>query len=393
VKTGKHVIFLGAGASKQSGYPLANDLRLLISSRKKWEEALAGYEDKHKFIGRPITTIGMNYWDKHVDALNLFRNGGFATIDEFCKLAGRSSFQKEINDLRCLVRAALGLFNPEDNFEKSEYYGFVQSLFKDDLLSLREDVTVLTYNYDPYLEFLLHRALEHRFQVVGRGKSFAAGVDIAEFAKQNNALRAVTSGFGSLGDQKWLVDENGKQSFCVLKLHGSIVHTANQTADYEVLFSADATKRAESLFHEVTGRYMPPILFPWEIMTDKGFIGKNSFPLQSSPELYFLFCGIWERARREIQAADKISFVGMSMHSFLFDGLKYLFEGKEGKLEICITNPDNPTYVRNNSETYWSNHPESSAYVVSELLKKVAPKMGRLGIVSGSCEDLLCLHS
>jgi hypothetical protein len=118
VKKGKHIIFLGAGASKQSGYPLANDLRLLISSRKKWEEALVEYEDKHKLSNRSVSTLGVNYWDNHVDALNLFRKGGFATIDEFCKLAGGFSFQNEINNLRCLLRAALGLFNPEENFEK-----------------------------------------------------------------------------------------------------------------------------------------------------------------------------------------------------------------------------------------------------------------------------------
>jgi hypothetical protein len=51
MSAGKHVIFLGAGASHQSGYPLANGLRLLISSRHKWEEAVANYETKHRFTG------------------------------------------------------------------------------------------------------------------------------------------------------------------------------------------------------------------------------------------------------------------------------------------------------------------------------------------------------
>jgi len=143
--TGKHVIFLGAGASKNSGYPLANDLRLLISSRNKWHNALQKYEEESKHTA--ISPMGLTYWDQHKDALGLFRNGGFATLDEFCKLAG-SQFQSEINNLRSVVRAALGVFNPEDHFEKSEYYGFVQSLFEADLVSLRKDVTVLTYNYD-----------------------------------------------------------------------------------------------------------------------------------------------------------------------------------------------------------------------------------------------------
>jgi hypothetical protein len=91
----------------------------------------------------------LEYWDRNKEVLELFRDGGFATLDEFCKLAGGFDYQKEINRLRCFVRAALGLFNPEENFEKSEYYSFVQSLFEPDLVSLRDDITVLTYNYDP----------------------------------------------------------------------------------------------------------------------------------------------------------------------------------------------------------------------------------------------------
>jgi len=142
MSTGKHVIFLGAGASHGSGYPLANELRLLISSRKHWEKKLRDYAEQHNRFPGTFVDMGLPFWDKHIQALTLFRNGGFATLDEFCLLAG-GKFQKEINGLRRLVRAALGLFNPEEHFEDSEYYGFVQALFKEDLKSLREDITVL----------------------------------------------------------------------------------------------------------------------------------------------------------------------------------------------------------------------------------------------------------
>jgi len=303
-----HVIFLGAGASCGSGYPLANDLRLLISSRKKWEEALVKYEDKHKLSGRPITSMGINYWDVHTVALNLFRNGGFATIDEFCYLAGGFSFQNEINSLRYLLRAALGLFNPEEKFEKSEYYGFIQSLFMPDLFTLRKGVTVISYNYDPYLEYLLQRALEHRFKVT-RGGSIV--VDLVAQAKHNIALNAATSGFYFPGDRKWLDEDN----FCVLKLHGSIANLGNMTRDFDILFTdydGSALERAQKFFGENTGRYTPPILFPWEIMNEKGFVANP------------LFVGIWERARRAVQAADKISFVGLSMHEYLEGGFRYI---------------------------------------------------------------------
>lgn len=152
VTTAKHVIFLGAGASKDSGYPLANKLRLLISSRTDWETALLNYAKERTPSDSSIVKIGMEFWDQHKQAIDLFRNGGFATLDEFCKLAGGFGYGDEINGLRTLVRAVLGLFNPEDHFERSEYYAFVQALFEDDLVSLRDDVSVLTYNYDPYLE-------------------------------------------------------------------------------------------------------------------------------------------------------------------------------------------------------------------------------------------------
>jgi hypothetical protein len=86
----KHVIFLGAGASSGSGYPLANELRLLMSSRKHLENRLADYEGKHRLQGRPIVTEAMAFLDKFSDALDLFRNGGFATLDaSSCLVDGR----------------------------------------------------------------------------------------------------------------------------------------------------------------------------------------------------------------------------------------------------------------------------------------------------------------
>jgi hypothetical protein len=377
LKIGKHVIFLGAGASNGSGYPLANELRLLISSEKKWEKALVEYENKHRLIQNPIKHNGVGFWNSHREVLDLFRNGGFATIDEFCKLVGGFQFESEIYGLRYLVRAALGLFNPEENFEKSEYYGFIQSLFKDDLMNLREDITVLTYNYDPYLEFLLHRALEKRWQISRKGKSFVMNPeDIRQDIEHGNRLNAVTSGFYSADNLTWLDGRNREPSFSVLKLHGQICYPS----DFKMLFSTDVIERATKLFQ--VSKQIPPMLFPWEIMTDKGFIEEKIFPFRNS-NLYPLFRGIWERAKREVQSANKISFVGLSMHSFLFDGLKYLFEGKEGQVEVCVANPDNTPWVRGNLETYWQNKPHSSAYAVNKILKDAAPKMSQVGMFSG----------
>jgi hypothetical protein len=394
LKTGKHVIFLGAGASRGSGYPLANGLRLLISSRKKWEEALVGYENKQGLGNRPITTLGMAYWDRHKDALDLFRKGGFATIDEFCKLAGISQLQNEIHGLRCMLRAALGLFNPEESFEKSEYYGFVQSVFADNLVSLRDDITILTYNYDPYLEFLLFRAKQHRWSITRRGKGFIqTPEDMAEQKDLEIQLNSVTSGFYSQQDFNWLSEDRSKKAFCVLKLHGAICHFADEAAGFESLFSDTPIQRAEKLFKKSTDGILPPILFPWEIVTEKSFADAQSFPLHRN--LKPLFSGIWQRARREIQSANKISFVGMSMHSFLLDGLKFLFNGKAGQVEVCVANSDTPAWVRANRETYWQNKPHTSAYTVNKMLKEFAPDMNQVGVTAdhGLASDQITLVS
>ncbi len=384
MKTGKHVIFLGAGASSGSGYPLANNLRLLLSSRLKWEEALAGYDIKHRYSGRLIADLGMPYWDKYSGALDLFRNGAFATVDEFVKLAGGFRFQEEINGLRFLVRAALGLFNPEEHFEQSEYYGFVQSLFEPNLVDLRDDITVLTYNYDPYLEFLLSRALEHRWRMMRRGKGpVLSGEDMVEEAKRERQLNAVTSGFYSRNALRVVEDERAEPSFCVLKLHGSICFGVNEAVDYQTLFLKHPPERARTLFDSPVDGSAPPILFPWEIMTDKGFVKEEAFAAAHSRPLYQLFRRIWERARREIGLADKVSFVGLSMHQFLFQGLKYLFEGKGGDVEVVVANPDNSAFIPGRPDTYWAKQPHSSAFAVGEALNRAAPGMRRVGIPSG----------
>lgn len=100
-----------------------------------------------------------------------------------------------------------------------------------------------------------------------------------------------------------------------------------------------------------------------------------------------LFRGIWERAKREVQAADKISFVGLSMHSFLIDGLKFLFEGKKNRVEICLANPENSTFVSGRSETHWNSLPNSPAYKLADVLRNVAPSMGWSGYSSHKKKD------
>jgi len=379
--TGKHVIFLGAGASYSSGYPLANGLRLMISSRDNWSKSLREYQERHPSPHAPVSWdhAGRNLWEWHSKALNLFRNGGFATLDEFCKLAG-FAFQNEIHGLRNVVRAALGMFNPEEHFEDSEYYGFAQSLFKDDLVSLREDVCILTYNYDPYLDFLLYRALNSRWKMT-RTEPQVSTADLARDKRDEQQLNAVTSGFFDTLNRSWLGDENSDRSFCLLKLHGSICYGKEPKGiDFETLFIDGPEKRAMKLLGSDYQNVSAPILFPWEIINANGPVEERGFTSQyHNNSVYPLFRGIWERARREIQSAAKISFVGLSMHQFLEDGLRFLFKGKTGNMEIVIANPLNEPFIDRTGDKHWSRHPHSLAYILNKFLNNVVPKVGRPG--------------
>jgi hypothetical protein len=81
-----HVVFLGAGASRTPGYPVGDSLRLRLSCPTHLEEALKqgpalptsdiAYESARHFLLDPFGGL-----------LALFREGGFATVDEFSKLA------------------------------------------------------------------------------------------------------------------------------------------------------------------------------------------------------------------------------------------------------------------------------------------------------------------
>ncbi len=164
----KHIIILGAGASYTSGYPLADKLRIILSSDSEFKRYTA---DKYPALAQKL-------WQNFTHcakAVRLFREGGFGSIDEFCFLAG-SRFQKDVQYLNVLVAFVFALHNPEslyqkpgsrekadkvNAFEHSDYYPFVQKLFDEEFHQLRKDVAILTYNYDPYLEFVLSKAYKN----------------------------------------------------------------------------------------------------------------------------------------------------------------------------------------------------------------------------------------
>ena len=190
-------------------------------------------------------------------------------------------------------------------------------------------------------------------------------------------FHAVTSGFYPQQGNLWLGDEKSEPCFCVLKLHGAICYYADDATSYANLFDETPEQRAKKLFDPKNNHILPPMMFPWEM--GSGELTGEFFLESQNRELGPMMLGIWARAHREVLAADKISFVGLSMHPFLFDGLKYLFKGKEGDVEICVVNPENTEFVPEKSGTHFNNIPHSPAFALSQVLNLIAPKMNRFG--------------
>jgi hypothetical protein len=190
----------------------------------------------------------------------------------------------------------------------------------------------LTFNYDPYLEVLLRRDYETRCEAKGKDPS-----DVV--------LDAILSGFRSRLTEK--LAEPG--AFCLLKLHGTCALPSCHERDdpcptHDELFNPDPVMR----FHTVSSiRFadvgFSPIFFPWEIISSGGrFVPEEKFRRAShrqsgsDKELFPLFKAIWQRARKEVQGAAKLSFVGLSMHDFMKPGFCLLLNGKLGHAGLVV---------------------------------------------------------
>lgn len=366
----RHVIILGAGSSVTSGYPVANGLRLLMSSEKRVREEL---ERLGKF--------NTEYTDKVIaqmmggamkETIDLFRHGGFATVDEFSNLA-YNRLPKEVQNLKRLLRFALALHDPEENFEKSDYYVFIQKLFQKGLFPLRRDVAILTFNYEPYLPYLLSKAYSIRCQVSGENEAV-------------NAADALTSGLTSRAVGAL---EHG-DDLCVLQLHGTIAWPrkveGEHLCSYGDLFGTSIKDRIEQLCFSPCADTLPPVLFPWEVFDQNGFVNEETFCLKEQPDsrglrqgaypgnvnLHQLFLSIWKRAHREITNATKISFVGLSMHDFLNPALRFLFANRRENAAIVCATMDHIQF-RSADDVEAHINPRSPTFKVRRLLREVCP--------------------
>jgi hypothetical protein len=366
----RHVIFLGAGASKTSGYPLASELRLRLADDKQIQADL-----KMRYTDYPgaFQTIRKSF-DDVKESVDLFRHGAFGSVDEFAKLASLK-YSKHVQAMKRLTRLALSLHNPEEDFHKSDYYPFIQNLFDEgELQSLKSYITVISYNYDCYLEYLLLKSHLRRNQLAGSGdlnvrlqSRLSSG-----FAKPNDA-----AGLSSL-------DDIANQHFRHFKLHGSITYATEPL--HRQLFEDGLEERLKPFGTEQFENLTPPIVFPWELFDEKGnWVNPQQFPLKieaktdeqhaEATTLYNLFTVIWRGAREAVQKADRISFVGLSMHRYVEPGMKFLFDGKKQQVEIVVANEANDDRGLMDRESLTTFYPGSPRSRVSALLKKVAPEM------------------
>jgi hypothetical protein len=364
----KHVIILGAGASKTSGYPLANDLTLLMCDRKTFIKELDRIteEASEHDVQRWRLEIETHY-DSFRGAASMLRAGDFRTMDEMSKFILHGKSHSHIQDLKALMRFVFALNNAElDSFATSDYRRFVQSLLTNE--GVRKDVSILSFNYDPFLEHRLHKAFATR--QYGTNK-----VDQARMAESH----AIFSGFSCPSDLTWLAEDG----FCHLKLHGTATFSE---VNHPELTSQNQLPVRTGHFYDIenpllrlwfftkagTVLHPPPVLLPWEIIHEKEarILNEQEFVDKvgdgwKHKDLYPLFRGIWERARKEIFAAAKVSFVGLSLNPFLDPVFRYLFEGKKGNLVTVVANPANEDF-RNSSKGRL--HPASPSGLVNELL-------------------------
>lgn len=145
-------------------------------------------------------------YDSFIPASRFLREGDFATMDELSNLAKGGGRENQIRQLKKLMRFVFALNNPHtEGWAKSDYRKFIQSIFVGQS-HLRPDVSIISFNYDPYFEYRLAKVLRSRTTIRPISDPDLRRMELA-----------ATSGLNNPSDLNWL-DTAG---FCHLKLHGS----------------------------------------------------------------------------------------------------------------------------------------------------------------------------
>jgi hypothetical protein len=381
------VLILGAGASETSGYPLANELALLMCDERSFRDKLRrqfaeeGFYDENASYENAFASVQLES-----KAAATLRSSDFETMDQLSRHVAGGEHAHIARGLKILMRLVLAIHNPDkSHYGTSDYRKLVNRVLEG--AHPRQDTTIISLNYDPYLEYRLFRAFRSR----------SVGTTGGEEA--HHIAQAIHSGFLKPDDLRWLALDG----FCHLKLHGVAALPAarhpgqltvpvqpNQPTEFHAgyLFAGfDSRARLGTMVRGPHAEQAPPALLPWEIVHESGsrllteleFEATAGADWQHRP-LYPLFAGIWQRARREIQAADKISLIGLSLGPYLEPGLKYLFEGKTGDVQLVVANPANKRFIERDDPLN-RNGPAGHAL---EVLKE---KCGMARRVSGSFRE------
>jgi hypothetical protein len=379
LKPKKHVVILGAGASITSGYPDANKLTVLMcDSLSFFNEFIArataeGVEKPDRWL--QASTV-RQYYDSFKETVSLLKRGDFATMDELSNMVAGGQNSDQIQTLKKLMRFVFALNNPEiSHWPQSDYRAFIQALFLRKNL-LRDDISVISFNYDPYFEYRLLRALKARVQVSPVSSEI-----------ERRMCRAAISGYQYPTDLEW----TQSPGFCHLKLHGTCILPSRAQTKInwppqegeptdlisDRMFGFGIVPRFSCLSESRFAGQDPPILLPWEIVSDDGkLLEQTEFESRVGSNwqykhLYPLFRALWQRARSEIQEADKISFVGISLSPFMEPELRFLFEGKRNIIQMVIANPENSRFKG------YANpfHPNTFSGKFLDVLQKMCPNM------------------
>jgi len=221
-----------------------------------------------------------------------------------------------------------------------------------DGLRLREDIAILTFNYDPCLQYHLWNRLWTRNQINPSCNQSDAG---GRFQIQYDGI---FSGIGNWPERSW-----SRGPFMpVIQLHGAILYPSQLVQGDKIIFGEVPQFQLFKPEFLPTMRALcrpslenPPLLFPFELFDADGqFVPQEGFPVtRNAPHgqetLHEMFRYIWEYAKTQVQLADKVSFVGMSWHEFLEPGLKFLFRDKTGPTQMVIANPEVQQYAIDHS--------------------------------------------
>lgn len=303
------VIFLGAGASANAGFPLGEDLANYI---------------KDKLPKRPLPDHASDLRRELTEVAKQLRQTDYSTVDAFVE-KGKSD-PGLTQKVKRMVRLALFDHSTNSPRGRREYDRFAKTLFKADELNLDERITVVNFNYDGLFGKLLAD------KVLARWKH--EGIDILS---RHDELAAYAGGYYS-----WPEGGQTSDAFCGLPArendgfdhcmpHGTFIVVwkerklisllnliYQEDSDIPCSRRTDECSRGELFLKTYSANTF--IRFPWEEnpSIDESFW--RQFNCQRSVYLSQIIA-----VADAVAQAKRIHFIGLSGHRLLRDSLRRMF--------------------------------------------------------------------